>query len=178
MGAQNPVRLVVVRPYGYRLTKNGDVNRRKPIYLICTDLTLSLENILQWYVWRGDIKVNHRDEKQLIGVGEAQVRSAESVDRVPSFAVASYAILLIAAAQCYGIDAKTPTIKPPKWRERQVSNQPRLTTAHILEQFRMHLPSFSLQQPNFRDFDERIARHLKCSKLKITLAEAIAYARN
>jgi hypothetical protein len=176
-GANQAVRLVVVRPYGYRLTKNGDVNRRKAIYLICTDPSLPLENILQWYAWRWDIEVNHRDEKQLIGVGQAQVRSELSVDRVPTFAVASYSLLLVAAGDVYGIGARTPRIKPPKWRERQALKQPRITTGQMLEAFRAPaIPPGPL--PNFEHFDRKIARYMKCPKSSITLANAIAYARN
>ncbi|MBU0717952.1 MAG: hypothetical protein KJ749_06865, partial [Planctomycetes bacterium] len=57
---------------------------------ICTDPDLPLDQLLQHYIWRWEIEVNHRDEKQIIGVGEAQVRGARSVERQPAFAVACY----------------------------------------------------------------------------------------
>ena len=38
--------------------------------LLCSDLDLPIAELLQYYLWRWDIEVNHRDEKQLIGVGQ------------------------------------------------------------------------------------------------------------
>ncbi|MCH8541897.1 MAG: hypothetical protein LAT58_14175, partial [Opitutales bacterium] len=46
----------------------------QPAYLICTDPELPIEELLQQYIWRWDIEVNHRDEKTILGVGQAQVR--------------------------------------------------------------------------------------------------------
>lgn len=115
-GAKQPLRLVVVAPVGYRLHKGGKLLYRQPAYLIGTDPNMSLELLLQYYLWRWDIEVNHRDEKQLIGVGQAQVRACQSTDRAPSFAVAAYAMLLPAGEQTYGT-ASQPTAWPlPKWR--------------------------------------------------------------
>jgi len=72
---------------------------RRPIY---TDPALPLEQLVQYSLWRWDIEINHRDEKQLVGVGEARVGSADSVDRQPALAVASYAILLLAGERAFG----------------------------------------------------------------------------
>lgn len=79
-GADLPIRLVVVAPVGYRLRKGSKLLYRQPAYLICTDPDMPFQEILQYYHWPWDLKVNHRDEKQIIGVGEAQVRSARSVE--------------------------------------------------------------------------------------------------
>jgi hypothetical protein len=89
-GAAQPLRLVVIAPVGYRLRKNSRILYRQPAFLICTDPDLPLDQLLQHYIWRWEIEVNHRDEKQIIGVGEAQVRAAQSVERQPAFAVACY----------------------------------------------------------------------------------------
>jgi len=43
-----------------------------PAYLIVSDPHLSLQSIVQHYVRRWEIEVNFRDEKTLLGVGEAQ----------------------------------------------------------------------------------------------------------
>ena len=96
-GTDLPVRIVVIAPVGYRLRKGGKLLYRQPAYLLCSDLDLPIAELLQYYLWRWDIEVNHRDEKQLIGVGQAQVWSRQSVDRQPALAVASYAYLLLAA---------------------------------------------------------------------------------
>ena len=39
-----------------------------------TKLNLPVEKLLQYYLWRWGIEVNFRDEKTLIGTGQAQVR--------------------------------------------------------------------------------------------------------
>jgi hypothetical protein len=98
-GPQRPLRLVVVAPVGYRLHRGGKLLYRQPAYLICTDPDLRLPQLLQYSLWRWDIEVHHRDEKQLIGGGQAQVRSPQSADREPAFAVAAYAALLLAGEQ-------------------------------------------------------------------------------
>lgn len=162
-GHLQPVRIVVIKPVGYRKTKHGKLFYRDPAYLICTDDSLTLQQILQAYVWRWDIEVNHRDEKQLIGVGQAQVWSQKSAERMPAFAVASYSLLLVAAALCYGLDAKTPTLQPPKWRQSAVASQPRLTTGQILDQLR---GSYS-EKPNFDSFVTTPAWNTKPSKLPL-----------
>ena len=93
------MQLVVVAPLGYRLRKNSKLLYRKPAYLICTDSQLAIEALLQAYLWRWDIEVNFRDEKTLLGVGQAQVRHPVSAQSVPALAVAAYALLLLAARQ-------------------------------------------------------------------------------
>lgn len=67
--------------------------------------------ILQIYCDRWQIEVNHRDEKSLLGVGEAQVCSAQAVPRQPAFAVASYSLLLLAGLQAQG-PGRTDTFLP------------------------------------------------------------------
>jgi hypothetical protein len=60
--------------------------------LICTDPDLPLEDLLQEYVWRWDIEVNHRDEKTILGVAQAQARNENSVEYIPATAVAANAM--------------------------------------------------------------------------------------
>jgi hypothetical protein len=177
-GPHRLLRLIVIRPLGYRLTAQSRLLYRQPAYLICTDPTMPVQNVIQNYFWRWDIEVNHRDEKQLIGVGQAQVRSQRSVELVPAFAVATYSMLLLAAAQTYGFEATQPTFTVPRWRRRAVAAQNRLTTGQMLTDLRESLkfgpPSGPL--PNFDHFEDRLARHLKCSKSLISRDQAIAYA--
>ena len=174
-GVKLPVRLIVIRPLGYRLTKSGRTLYRQPAYLICTDPDLSLQQIIQWYVWRWEIEVNHRDEKQLIGVGQAQVRSEKAVERVPAFAVASYSMLLVASALCNGIDARVPIIEPPKWRTKAVGQQIRLTTGQIIEQFQK-TPTVFMAHPNspenLRHFAYKKHKHAKYQKIETVHSRA------
>jgi hypothetical protein len=82
--AAHPLRLVVVEPAGYRPRKGSKLERREPAFLICTDPDLSLEQLLQYYLWRWDIEVNFRDEKTILGVGQAQVRCEASNQNAPA----------------------------------------------------------------------------------------------
>ncbi len=118
-GPKLPLRLVVIAPVGYRLRAGAKLLYRQPAYLLCTDPDMPLEELLQDYLWRWGIEVDHRDEKQLVGVGEAQVRSPYSARREPVFAVACYAKLLLAGAQRYGPDATQADLPLPKWRRHR-----------------------------------------------------------
>ena len=110
------VRLFVVAPVGYRISKNGRKYYRQPAYLLTTDLTTAAAVLLQDYFDRWGIEVNHRDEKETLGVGEAQVWNQNSVSKVPAFLVAMYSWLLLAGLKCYG-PKRTQDYEPlPKWR--------------------------------------------------------------
>lgn len=115
-GADMHLQLVAIKPLHYRIPGNDHLSYRHPAYLICTDPDLPLEKVIQYYLWRWDIEVNHRDEKQIIGVGQAQVRSPKAVDRVPAFAVAVYATLLLAGIRAQRNGGNVDPLTPPKWR--------------------------------------------------------------
>lgn len=110
------VRLLVVAPVGYRTSKNGRKYYHQPAYLLTTDLTTPAEVLLQAYFDRWGIEVNHRDEKEILGVGQAQVWNEHSVSKVPALLVAMYSWLLLAGLKCYG-PTRTEVYEPlPKWR--------------------------------------------------------------
>lgn len=110
------VRLLVVAPVGYRASKNGRKYYRQPACLLTTDLTTSAIELLQAYFDRWGIEVNHRDEKEILGVGQAQVWNKHSVSKVPAILVAMYGWLLLAGLKCYG-PTRTEVYEPlPKWR--------------------------------------------------------------
>jgi len=133
-GTARPLRVVVIAPVRYRLRKNARLLYRQPAYLICTDLDLPVQRLLQEYLWRWDIEVNHRDEKQIIGLGEAQVWSPQSVDRQPAFAAACYAMLLLAAMNAYGIDQVDGGPPLPKWQQK--ADRRRLSTQRLVQLLR------------------------------------------
>ena len=113
---KRPMRLIVVAPTGYRTTKNGRTYYRQPVYLLTSDLTTPAALLLQDYFDRWGIEVNHRDEKEILGVGEAQVWNEQSVCKVPAFLVAMYSWLLLAGLECHG-PRRTEDYQPlPKWR--------------------------------------------------------------
>ena len=112
------VRLLVVAPVGYRTSKNGRKYYRKAAYLLTSDLTTAAEVLLQEYFDRWGIEVNHRDEKEILGVGEAQVWNEHSVKKVPALIVAMYSWLLLGGLDCYG-SKRTQDYEPlPKWRRK------------------------------------------------------------
>ncbi|WP_367872261.1 transposase [Luteolibacter sp. Populi] len=113
------LRLVVIAPLAYRLKKGSRLLYREPAYLLCTDPDLPLEKLLQYYLWRWGIEVNFREEKTLLGTGEAQVRTAASNRHLPAVTVAAYSLLWIAALQCHAAgDGDRPrSLAPPKWRK-------------------------------------------------------------
>ncbi|NLD94359.1 MAG: transposase, partial [Fibrobacter sp.] len=96
-GQKHNLQLLVIRPLGYRLSKSSHILYREPAYLICTDNELPIDKLLQSYLWRWEIEVNFRDEKTLMGCGQAQVRNPESAESVPAFISAVYALLHLAA---------------------------------------------------------------------------------
>ncbi len=175
-GADRLLRLVVIAPVGYRLRKGSKLLYRRPAYLICTDPDMPLEEILQYYIWRWDIEVNHRDEKQIIGVGQAQVRSEKSVYRHPAFAVASYSMLLLAAARAYGLDANEETLPPPKWRNQ--TNKQRISTQKLIQQLRSEVWSYTLEQikADSKDFVSQTGKNTKCQELNLPLYSTVLYA--
>jgi hypothetical protein len=104
--------LIVIRPLGYRPRKGAKMLYRDPAYLICSDVSMSPEELLQAYLWRWEIEVNFKEEKTVLGVGEAQVRKEESVRSAPAFGVACYAFLLLSA---HAMKAKSTDIPTPLW---------------------------------------------------------------
>jgi len=171
-GAHQPLRLIVIRPLAYRKTPGGRVLYRDPVYLICTDPNLPLETLLQAYVWRWGIEVNFRDEKTLLGIGEAQVRHDLSIESLPAFRVAGYSLLQLAARRAFGptrIGPNTPS--PPKWRQREGTLP--LTTQRMLSRLRAELWGDRLGLSHFSGFTPHTP---KPQKFPPPLASAVIYA--
>ncbi len=122
---QRPLRLLVLAPVPYKLSRYSRTNYRQPAYFLTTDLTSAAKLLIQACFDRWQIEVNHRDEKDILGVGQAQVRSVQSVPRQPAFAVASYSMLLLAALQSSGPGRTADYLAQPKWR-RNDSKRPSL----------------------------------------------------
>jgi hypothetical protein len=176
VGPGRPLRLVVIAPVGYRLRAGAKLLYRQPAYLLCTDPDMPLEELLQDYLWRWGIEVDHRDEKQLVGVGEAQVRAPYSARREPVFAVACYAKLLLAGTQRYGPDATQADLPLPKWRR----NRPdcRVTTSDLLREIRQDLWADAIKnmERNFSHFVNNQRADTNCQKSPWPLGGAIDHA--
>ena len=135
---ERDVIVVIIQPLAYRPRKGSKLLYRQPAYLICTDVHMSLDQLLQSYLWRWEIEVNIRDEKTIMGVGEAQVRTEESVQSVPAFVVACYAYLLLAA---HFVKVNADCLLPPKWQHHKPTD--RCSTQKILSICRAELWGFS-----------------------------------
>jgi len=149
---QRALRVVVIEPVPYRASKKSKLQRREPAFLICTDADLPIAQLLQAYLWRWDIEVNFRDEKTILGVGQAQVRSESSNQNAPALAVAAYAMLLLASVKTYGAQGKPDTFQSPLWYQRKP--QKRATTHQLINQLRHELWADSLKI-NFSAFSQK-----------------------
>jgi hypothetical protein len=127
---QQLLRLIVIAPTPYRLTKNGKLYYRNPAYLLCQASEIASEVLIQKYFDRWQIEVNHREEKDTIGLGQAQVRSKKSVPRQPGFVVAAYSALLLAGLYCFS-DQRGDNFPLPKWR-RNAKRPSCLDLVHML----------------------------------------------
>lgn len=110
------LRLLVVAPTPYRKRKSGKMYYRQPSYLLTTDLKAQAHALLQIYFDRWQIEVNHREEKDTIGVGQAQLWNTVSVPKQPVLAVASYSALLLASLLAFGAERGTAYMPLPRWR--------------------------------------------------------------
>jgi hypothetical protein len=175
-GADRALRLVVIAPVGYRLRKNSRLLYRQPAYLICTDVDLPLAWLLQYYIWRWGVEVNHRDEKQIVGVGEAQVRAPRSADRQPAFAVAAYAALLLAAARAYGVDADHGSLPLPKWQAHQPRQ--RISTQELIRELRSEVYAYGISRltGDSEPFATPPQPVTKASESELSAVSALLYA--
>lgn len=151
-GAARPLRVVVIAPLGYRLKVGGRVLYRLPAFLICTDPDMPLEQLLQRYLSRWGIEVNFREEKSLLGAGEAQVRTKASNLHFPAVVVAAYAFLWLSALRLHERDTPAPSLQPPKWRQglRAAATLP--STGDLLRTLRFEVWSGALRPASFYDF--------------------------
>lgn len=163
------MRLVIIKPVGYRLRNKSDLLHREPIYLICTDPNLPLEKLLQAYLWRWGIEVNFREEKTLLGCGQAQVRKEIACQKVPSFHTSIYAMLLLA-----GIKTKDISLPRPKWYKNK-TKQP--TTGDLINNYRATNWSQNMKI-SFTDF-VNIEKNLQSRKnYSNPSVSSVIYARN
>ena len=113
---RQPLRLFVVAPTAYHKRQSGRLYYRRAAYLLTSDLDSSVEELLQIYFNRWQIEVNHREEKDTLGVGQAQLWNGVAVPKQPVLAVAAYSALLLAGLESYGAKRGEPFAPLPKWR--------------------------------------------------------------
>jgi len=114
------LKLIVLAPIPY--VRGGKRNYRDSAYLLSTDIEASVEMLIQAYLDRIQIEYNFREEKSIIGVGEAQIRNEQSVVRQPALCVASYSALLLASILAYEDCPHLDFGSQPEWRPRPKRN--------------------------------------------------------
>jgi hypothetical protein len=175
-GLQHTLQLVVIAPVGYRLRKNSKLLYRQPAFLICTDPALDLRSVVQGYVQRWGIEVNFREEKTLLGVGEAQVRHPDSVEAVPALQVASYAMLLLATLRSLDRAVNPDLMPTPKWAADTAPT--RFSTQRAIHQLRAEVWGRGLGVSNFSDFATLSTSTAKPEKFAPDIRSAVLYAVN
>jgi len=163
-GADKPLLVVVIKPVGYRLRKGSKLLYREPAFLICTDPTLDLKTLVQAYLYRWEIEVNHHDEKSVIGVAQPQTRNPHAVERQPQLQVASYSLLLLASILAHGFERTDDYLPLPKWRNKS----PRPSAADLINLLRQQLlgRKFSSDRPKtFCHFEKTCNLNTKCQKV-------------
>ncbi|HYA96309.1 MAG TPA: transposase [Terriglobales bacterium] len=110
------LRLLVVAPIPYSAGKARRKYYGQPAFLLTTDSLLPAATVLQAYFDRWQIEVNHREIKDTLGIGQAQLRNPRAVPRQPAMLVAAYSALLLAAIQVFGEARAAAFPSLPKWR--------------------------------------------------------------
>jgi len=110
------LRVFVIAPTPYRKRKSSKLYYRQPAFLLSTDLSSSPRQLLQIYLDRWQIEVNHREEKDTLGVGQAQLWNPTAVPKQPALVVAAYSALMLAALQVFGAERGQAYAQLPKWR--------------------------------------------------------------
>jgi DDE superfamily endonuclease len=175
-GLQHTLQLVVIAPLNYRLRKNSKLLYHQPAFLICTDPNLDVCSVVQSFVQRWGIEVNFREEKTLLGVGQAQVRDAVSVESAPALQVASYAMLQLASLHTLDGESKPDLLPAPKWAAAQA--QPRFSTQRAINHLRAEVWGRALGLLNFSDFAPPKTSDTKPEKFNSDLPSALFYAVN
>jgi len=150
-----PLRLYVVAPIPYRTSPSGKTLYREPAYLLATDLKSAAGTLLQCFFDRWQIEVNHREEKDLLGVGQAQVWSEKSVPRQPAFAVAAYSLLLLAGLEAYGPGRAADFVALPKWRKEAK----RASALDLLTLLRKEINETTVCHPTHRQISKNLVNY-------------------
>jgi len=173
LGVDKTATVLAIKPWRYRESPNSHLKYRKPAYLICTDPTMKAKDIPQAYVWRWEIEVNFRDEKQQIGLGKAQVRVEESVARVMQFTAAIYGLLLLAGHRvCQG---HYPRLEPAKWLAKKYPKK-RYSTRDLQRDLRHELWGQYFNHGTFRSLSRRPPPSRSAKKSLPSLLDGAFYA--
>lgn len=165
-GEKAIVQIVVIAPLRYKKRKDGPWCYTQPAHLVCTDPNIPVDELIQAYLWRWGIEVNFKEEKQLFGAGQTQVRNESSVSSAPAVCIATYAALLLAGIRAYGFDSKPPSVCPPRWYRRKYNL--RVTSSDLIKQ--LHQEMILSGAGNFSPLSFKMSAHGSHDKLPWRLA--------
>jgi hypothetical protein len=128
------LRTLVVYGVKYRRNKNGYENYREPMYLLTTDLTSDMEILIQYYLYRWEIEVTHRELKNDLGISQAQVTNEVSVERCPKTVGIANSVIKLAHVllEKGGEREDSSYAAPPKW----YTNRERISIAYMRRRLR------------------------------------------
>ena len=170
-GKQHTLQVLIIAPLRYRLSKGSPLLYRDPAYLICTDCAISVTEFLQAYLWRWDIETNFRDEKTLLGTGQAQVRNPAAVKAVPQMMVSAYSLLLVAGIKLWGVKGLPQLSHIPKWQNP--NKKGRASTNDLIKQLRSDLWADSIATTNLTDFASKHNSRRSLLNIKIPAFSAV-----
>jgi hypothetical protein len=173
-GPAHLLKLVVIAPIHYRPRAGAKLLYRQPAFLICTDPSLDTQQIVQQCFWRWDIEVNFREEKSLLGVADAQVRTPNSNDSLPAFRIATFALFHLAALDAASQGGNVSALPPPKWSAAVQPQRP--STQRLLHHLRAEVWGRGLGlDTNFSHFATRSQPTVKPEKFYPSLSSALLY---
>jgi hypothetical protein len=149
-GEKQVLQIIVLAPFRFKKKKNGPWCYTQPAFLLCTDAHQSPQELIQTYLWRWDIEVNFKEQKQLLGIAQAQVRRPGSVRSAPAVGVAAYAGLHLAYARMNQNNPSPLAYNPPKWYRRKPNARP--STAILLEEVQRQANARIFEDSYFSDF--------------------------
>ena len=170
-GKQHTLQVLIIAPLRYRLSKGSPLLYRDPAYLICTDCAISVTEFLQAYLWRWDMETNFRDEKTLLGTGQAQVRNPAAVKAVPQMMVSAYSLLLVAGIKLWGVKGLPQLSHIPKWQNP--NKKGRASTNDLIKQLRSDLWADSIATTNLTDFASKHNSRRSLLNIKIPAFSAV-----
>lgn len=111
------LRLLLLRPTSYM--ENGERRYSHEAFLLTVDNDLPAEVLIQAYLARWSIEVNHRNAKTNAKIGKSQVRKAKSITKVHPALAAAFALLWVSVLKVNRGSARTELFFPQAiWQRR------------------------------------------------------------
>lgn len=154
-GKDNQINLLVIKGQPYLSKGSKKRNYREPIYLFYKGSAYPEAYLVQWYLWRSQIEVNIRDEKQLFGLGEGQVWNEKTVENYPAFQVGLYGLMLLGALKVYGFRRGENYLPVARWQKKTSEERP--SSEEILKKLRYEIQGevVKLVWNNFEGFADK-----------------------